>query len=44
MEPSLQEWKKLYETAAVFKELKPWQWMWDSDLFAMENPENGERK
>ncbi len=41
-EPSLQEWRELYEAAVEFKELEPWLWMSDSDLFVVINPETGE--
>lgn len=40
--PSLNDWKALYAAAAVFKELKPWNWMSDADLFGVQNPEDGE--
>lgn len=40
--PTLGEWKDLYETAMMFKELAPWQWMMDADLFGVEDPEGGE--
>jgi len=41
-EPTLDEWKKLYEATIEFKKLKPWRWMRDNDLFAVKNPETGE--
>lgn len=40
--PSLDEWRSLYEAAAEFKKIAPWIWMWDSDMFAVENPGNKE--
>ena len=40
--PSLQEWKELYTAALEFKELAPWDWMHDCDIFGVKNPENGE--
>ena len=33
MPPSLHEWKALYEAAIEFKELAPWDWMHDTDIF-----------
>ena len=41
-EPTSREWIDLYETARMFKELAPWQWMEDSDVFGVENPESYE--
>lgn len=40
--PSIQEWKNLYSAAVEFKKLKPWEWMWDDDIFGVKNPETGE--
>ncbi|MFQ5950296.1 MAG: hypothetical protein ACE5J1_06390, partial [Nitrospiria bacterium] len=39
---SNQEWSALYEAAIAFKKLRCWEWMVDSDLFGVQNPENGE--
>jgi hypothetical protein len=39
---TLEEWRALYEAALKFKETEPWTWMWDSDLFGIQNPESGE--
>jgi len=39
--PSLQEWKPLYQAALEFKNLECWNWMWDSDVFGVQNPETG---
>jgi hypothetical protein len=36
------EWKKLYQKAVEFRNLKPWEWMGDEELFAVRNPETGE--
>ena len=40
--PTTKEWKSLYEAARMLKELAPWQWMEDSQVFGVENPETGE--
>jgi len=40
--PSIAEWKSLYEIALQFKEKKCWDWIWDSDLFGVQNPWTGE--
>jgi hypothetical protein len=41
-EPTLEEWKELYDAARMFKELAPWEWMEDSDIFGVEDSETGE--
>lgn len=40
--PSISQWKDLYSAAVKFKKLKPWEWMYDSDIFGVQNPETGE--
>ena len=40
--PTIQEWKKLYEAAIKFKTLESWNWMWDSDIFGVKEPETGQ--
>lgn len=40
--PSLQEWKHLYDAAREFQKLECWDWMWDSDVFGVQNPETDE--
>lgn len=42
LEPSFQEWKNLYRTAIEFWQIQPWQWIDDTDLFGVKNPEDGE--
>ena len=40
--PTFNQWKKLYKTAIKFQRMECWNWMWDTDLFGVQNPENGE--
>ena len=40
--PSSQEWQALFEAAGEFYKLRPWEWMEDSELFGVLNPETGE--
>ncbi len=40
--PSIEEWCTLYDAARDFKEIVPWDWMWDSDMFSVQNPADGE--
>lgn len=39
---SADTWKAFYEVAIAFRDLAPWKWMHDSDLFAIKDPESGE--
>ena len=39
---STQESKKLYELTEKFKKIAPWNWMDDSNIFAVENPTDGQ--
>jgi len=40
--PSIEEWRTLYTAAKAFKEIAPWDWMWDSDMFSVQNYMDGE--
>ena len=39
---TLNNWKKLYETAIQVKGLAPWKWMYDLDTFCVEDPDSAE--
>lgn len=41
-DPTLDEWKRLYEVASQFRDVGPWNWMFEDQLFAVVNPEDGE--
>lgn len=42
MFPLDETWRRLYATATSFKNLSPWQWMWDSDMIGVRNPAGDE--
>ena len=40
--PTNDQWRRLYEAAALVKELSPWEWMTETDVFGVQDPETGE--
>ncbi len=41
-DPTLDEWRELYVAAEEFRNLEPWIWMSDADLFGVQDPRSGE--
>jgi hypothetical protein len=41
-EPTRQQWQRLYELAIELKEMAPWNWMSEVDLFGLQNPRDGQ--
>jgi hypothetical protein len=41
-QPTAAKWKELYELAVKLKELAPWEWMDETEIFGVENPETKE--
>lgn len=41
-EPSIQEWRDLYNAAIKFQEIECWKWMYDTDIFGIQNSVNRE--
>lgn len=37
--PTLDEWRRLYEAAIRVKEIAPWQWMTEADIFGVQDAE-----
>lgn len=42
MNPTIEQWKALYEEAISFKQSKCWEWMTNAHMFGVQNPESGE--
>jgi len=40
--PNLEEWRRLYDVVKQVKEIAPWQWMEETDIFGVQNPETDE--
>ncbi len=40
--PRREEWQRLYETAIKVKQLEPWTWMSETDMFAVQDLELGQ--
>jgi hypothetical protein len=40
--PTLDEWRKLYEAIIRTKETAPWEWMTETDIFGVQDPETDE--
>ena len=41
-QPTLAEWRALYEAAVAYKKAECWEWMYNEDLFGVMDPETGE--
>jgi hypothetical protein len=42
LQPSLKDWKALYEVAVEFRKAEPWAWIRETDIFGVQNPKTGE--
>lgn len=40
--PTLEEWRQLYQAAIRVKEVAPWEWMTETDIFGVQNSETGQ--
>ena len=40
--PGLNEWRRLYQAAIRVKEIAPWEWMTEQDVFGVQDPETDE--
>lgn len=39
--PTLEAWRRLYALMAAVKEMEPWEWMYETDVFAVQDPDDG---
>lgn len=39
--PTLDEWRRLYAVAVRVKDMAPWTWMKETDIFGVQDPETG---
>jgi hypothetical protein len=40
--PQIEEWRNLYKSIVELKDISPWEWLEESDLFAIQSPETNE--
>ncbi|MGE0130370.1 MAG: hypothetical protein AB7U82_20025 [Blastocatellales bacterium] len=40
--PTFEEWRRLYAIAGRVKEMAPWDWMMEDEVFGVQNPESDE--
>jgi hypothetical protein len=40
--PTLEQWRRLYQATMQVKELAPWEWMTETDVFGVQDPETKE--
>lgn len=41
-EPTLQQWKELYEVAGSIKQLKPQEYLWENNIIVIQMPDRKE--
>ncbi len=41
-EPTVADWRRLYQQAQLFRERAPWDWLTDSQVFAVQDPTSDE--